>query len=86
MQLVPQVRLDSKAPLAHKDLRETLVQPVRWARRAPPAPLVRRDLPAPLGQPGRKALRELLARREGFLAGRNFKTAVHSSCLLESDA
>ena len=83
MQLVPQVRLDSKAPLAHKDLRETLVQPAQLELRAP---LVRRDLPAPLGQPGRKALRELLPRREGFLAGRNFKTAVHSSCLLESDA
>ena len=45
------------------------------------APLVRRDLPAPLGQPGRKALRELLARREGFLAGRNPTNDDHTSCV-----
>ena len=54
--------------LAHKDLKETLVQP------------------AQLDQQGRKALRELLARREGLLAGRNFRTAAPSSCLLESIA
>lgn len=51
------VRPDPKARLAHKDLKETLVQP---------------------------ALLELLARREGLLAGRNFRTAAPSSCLLES--
>ena len=50
------------------------------------APLVRQDLLAQLDRPGRKAPQDLLARREGLLAGRNFRTAARSLCLLESAA
>lgn len=86
MQLVlwaPPARPDSKVPLVHKDQKEILAQA---ALRELRAQLGRQDLPAPLDRPGRKALRDLLARREGFLAGRNFKTVARSSCLLESTA
>lgn len=73
-------QLDPKALPAHKDLKVTLVRP------APLELLERLELRVPLAlrvQPGRKALRELLARREGLLADRSFRTAALLSCRLE---
>ena len=65
-------QLDPKALPAHKDLKVTLVRPARLElleRLEQRVPLALRVQP---GQPGRKALRELLARREGLLADRSF--------------
>ena len=73
-------QLDPKALPAHKDLKVTLVRPALLDLLELRVPLALR---VQLGQPGRKALRELLARREGLLADRSFRTAALSSCRLE---
>ena len=80
----PLAQLDPKAPPAHKDLKET---PALLARRVLRERLELQEtqvLLAQLDRPGRKALRDLLARLEGLSAGRSFKAAALSSSQLES--
>jgi len=84
------VRLDRKAPLVHKDQKEIRAQPARQVPlgclelQETQAPLAQQGLLVQLDRPGRKALRDLLARVEGLTAGRNFRAAGLSSCRLES--
>ena len=88
--LVQPVQPDPKASPAHKDLKETLAQPALrelWVRLVLRECLELREsrvLLVQLAQPGRKALRDLLARLEGLSAGRSFKAAALSWCQLES--
>jgi hypothetical protein len=88
--LVQPVQLDPKASPAHKDLKETLVQPALrelWVRLVLRERLEFREsrvLLVQLAQPGRKVLRDLLARLEGLSAGRSFKAPALSWCQLES--
>jgi hypothetical protein len=74
------VRLAPQAPLARKDRKETLVRLARPALLVLRETLALRGPRVQLDRPGRKALRDLLARAEDLAGGRSFRAAAVSWC------